>query len=205
MDITKLNDSELADLTANLVDLLGGPELSAIDPNVRAELVTAFGTKPADFVAELSAAVVADDEKKSAFSTKDLTRAELIFLARRTNFALKAGAAPKSQFDLARFGFPSPGVSKYIAQIPTDMAAVGFSNGTNTGSFRGNNNRNSIMYEIWRREGVDGVWLKHLLTRKQTFTDRGVTPGRYYEYRVRAVAAQTESVFSNSTVVYGVL
>ncbi len=180
MDITKLSDSELADLTANLLDLLGGTELSAIESHVRAELVTAFGTKPSGFALQLSAAAVADDEKRSAFSSKDLTRAELVFLARRVNFALKAGAAPKAQFDLARFNFPTPGVSKYIARTPTDMAAVGFSNGVNKGGFKGNNKKGSVSYEIWRRTGDDGTWQKHLLTRKQKFTDSGVTPGQYY-------------------------
>lgn len=205
MDISKLSDSELADHVSNLVDLLGGTELAAIDSHVRADLVTAFGTLPADFISGISAAAVAEDERKAAVSAKDQTRTELIFLARRTHFALKAGAAPKKQFDLARFSFPAPGVGEYVAQNPTEMSAVGFSNGVNTGSFKGNNKPNSVVYEIWRREGDDGGWHIHLITSKQEFKDVGITPGQYYEYRVRAKAKKNTSDFSNSTVVYGVL
>lgn len=35
------------------------------------------------------------------------------------------------------------------------------------------------------------------------FTDEGVTPGQYDEYKVRAKASKTISQFSNSAVVYG--
>jgi len=205
MNITKLTDSELADLTANLVGLLAGTELSAIEPGLRTELVTAFGTMPADFASELSDQAVANDDRKAATSTKDKTRDDLLFVTRRTQYALKAGGAPKSQFDLARFDYPAPRSAQYIAQTPTEMFAVGFSNGINTGGFRGNNRRGMVMYEVWRREGDEGPWHIHILTTKQRFKDEGVTPGQYYEYRVRAKASQNVSDFSNSTVVYGVL
>jgi hypothetical protein len=62
------------------------------------------------------------------------------------------------------------------------------------------------MYEIWRRQGDEGPGMMHMLSTKQKFEDnKGVVPGQYYEYKVRAAAAQTESNFSNSAVVYGVL
>ena len=205
MNITKLTDSELADLAANLVDLLTGTELTAIESHVRAELVTAFGTKPADFAGEISAAAIANDEKQAATSTKNKSREDLEFVTRRTLFALKAGGAPKKQFDLARFNYPAQRSAQYIAQTPSDMAAQGFSNGINTGRFNGNNKQGNVMYEVWRREGDEGPWAIHILTTTQSFKDEGVTPGQYYEYRVRARASQNVSGFSNSTVVYGVL
>ena len=205
MDINRLTDTELADLTANLVDLLAGTELSAIESHVRAELVAAFGTKPADFAGEVSAAAIANDERQAATSTKDRSRAELEFVTRRTQYALKAGGAPKTQFDLARFDYPAKRSAQYIAQTPTDMAAQGFSNGINTGRFRGNNVSQLVTYEVWRREGDEGTWHIQILTKKQTFKDEGVTPGQYYEYRVHARAAQNVSDWSNTTVVYGIL
>ena len=205
MNITKLNDSELADLTANLVGLLAGSELTAIESHVRAELLAAFGTLPADFASELSAQAAASDQSQAATSAKDKTREDLVFLARRTLYALKSGAAPKEQYDLARFDYPSRRTAEYIAQTPTEMSAVGFSNGINTGTFKGNNKAGMVVFEVWRRQGDEGPWGIHILTKKQTFKDEGVTPGQYYEYRVRARAAQNVSDFSNSTVVYGVL
>ena len=205
MDISKLTDSQLADFTANLVTLLSGTELVSIDPAVRADLVTAFGTKPAELAAQTAAAASMDNEKQSAFSTKDETAQELVFLTRRTRDFLKAGSAPKKEFELAGFDVPQTRVKALIAQTPTDMAAVGFSNGVNTGGFKGNNRPGSVVYEVWRRQGDEGEWQIRILTKKQDFKDEGVTPGQYYEYRVRARASQTLSDFSNSTVVYGVL
>jgi hypothetical protein len=205
MDVTKLPDRELADFTANLVSLLSGTDLASIDSHVRADLVADFGTKPADLGTQTAAAAAADNEKQSAFSTKDETRAELITLSRRTRDFLKAAIAPKKEFDLAGFDFPGPRSNTYVAQNPSNMAAVGFSNGVNTGQFRGNNKAGMVTYEVWRREGDEGKWHIQILTTRQSFKDEGITPGQYYEYRVRARAARTVSDFSNPTVVYGVL
>jgi hypothetical protein len=58
-------------------------------------------------------------------------------------------------------------------------------------------------YEIWRRHGDEGPWGIIATTRKQAFADTPVTPGQYYEYKVRAVAAKSTSNYSNSAVVYG--
>ena len=205
MDITKLNDSELADLATHLVTLLSGTELSAIESHLRADLVTAFGTLPASFAAKISAAAAANDEKLAAYSSKDQEREEILFLVSRTQKALGAGAAPDDQYALARLNAPATRSKEYIAKTPSEMSAVGFSNGVNKGTFKGNNKSHSIVYEIWRREGDTGSWHSHLLTKKQSFKDEAITPGQYYEYRVRAVAAQNVSDWSNSAVVYGVL
>lgn len=93
----------------------------------------------------------------------------------------------------------------YEAQNPTNLSVFGYSNGINRGKFSGNNKRGRVVYEIWRRQGDTGGWLLHATTKKQSFTDTPVTPGQYYEYRVRAVAAKSVSHFSNPAVVYGVL
>ncbi len=205
MNIRQLSDSELADLASNLLTLLAGPDLPAIDSHVRAELITDLGTRPADLADQTAAASVVDQEKRSAFATKSATFDEIVTWVNRVRDALKLGLAPKDQFVLAGLPFPAPRSNKYVAQVPSNMAAYGFSNGVNKGRFEGNNKSGLVMYEIWRREGDEGAWHKHLLTKKQTFQDEGVTPGQFYEYRVRAVAAQTMSSFSNSAVVYGVL
>ena len=90
------------------------------------------------------------------------------------------------------------------AQVPSDLAVEGFSNQENRGRFRGNNASGTVVYEVWRREGDEGPWGLRMAVKKQSFTDAGVTPGQYYEYRVRAVAATNMSGWSNSAVVYGV-
>jgi hypothetical protein len=205
MDISRLNRSELADFTANLVTLLGGTELASIDAAVRADLIAAFGTLPLQLATQTAAAAAIDNEKQSAFSSRDETAGELEFLTRQTRDYLKASNAPKKEFDLAGFDYPQGRAAEYFAQTPTDLAAVGFSNGVNTGRFVGNNRGYPVVYEVWRREGDDGAWHSHILTTKQSFKDEGVTPGQYYEYRVRARARKNVSDYSNTTVVYGVM
>lgn len=39
--------------------------------------------------------------------------------------------------------------------------------------------------------------------KKQSYLNTPVTPGEYYNYKVRAVAATNYSAFSNVAVVYG--
>jgi hypothetical protein len=205
MDISKFTMSDLADFTANLVTLLTGTELASIDAAVRADLIAAFGTLPAQLATQTAAATAIDNEKQSAFSSRDETAGELVLLTRRTRDYLKAGDAPKSELELAGFSMPKQRSNAYTAETPSDLAAVGFSNGVNRGGFSGNNRNGTVVYEIWRREGDEGAWHSHILTSKQSFKDEGVTPGQYYEYRVRARARQTISDYSNTTVVYGVM
>jgi hypothetical protein len=117
--------------------------------------------------------------------------------------ALAAAFAPKEQYDLCNFDFPATPVGAYIPQDPTDLAVTGSSNRTNSGRFKGNNRTNSVHFEVWRRAGDSGQWIYIRTVSKQKFVDSPVTPGQYYEYKVRAVARQAVSNFSNSAIVYG--
>ena len=57
----------------------------------------------------------------------------------------------------------------------------------------------SDSYEIWRRHGDTVDWYLHATIAEQAFDDSGITPGQYYEYKVRPVGGE----FSPSVVVYG--
>lgn len=205
MKLENLDGNELADMAENLAELLAGSELSSIEEHVRAELIALLGTKASLLATQTAAAQAIDFEKQAAFAARDMTYSEIIEWVRRVRDLLKAGRAVDAQFDLAGFNSPVRRGNAYRASDPTDVAAVGFSNGINELRYTGNNRHGLVVYEIWRRTGRESEWQKHDLTRKQSYHDHGVTPGQYYEYRVRAVAAQNTSGFSNTTVVYGVL
>lgn len=206
MNLRKLNESDLADLAANVAVLLAGTELDAIEPATRTDLITALGTLPTDLNAETAAALISETERKTRFTSKNALYEEVILWMGRVRDALKTGVAPKKQFDACGIDFAGVRTGPYIALDPTDLSVAGFSNGVNRGRFTGNNKNGLVTYEIWRRHGDEGPWAVHMLTRKQSFVDNtGVTPGQYYEYKVRAVAANTISNFSNSAVVYGIL
>lgn len=205
MNFRNLSENDLADFAANVAALLTGTSITSIDPNVRTDLVTAIGTKPADLATQTASASVAETARKAAVSTKNKTRDQIIALMSQVRDALKAGLAPKTEYDLCGFDFPTVASEVYIAQDPTDLSAVGFSNAVNKIRFIGNNKRGRVVYEIWRRHGDTAAWALHATTRKQSFTDTPVSPGQYYEYKVRAVASKPVSNFSNSAVVYGTI
>jgi hypothetical protein len=60
-----------------------------------------------------------------------------------------------------------------------------------------------LNYEIWRRHGDTVDWYLHATTSDPGFSDAGVKPGQYYEYKVRAVRGDSVSEFSPSAVAYG--
>jgi hypothetical protein len=203
MNFRTLNENELADFAANVTALLGGTQLTAIDENVRSALGLTIGTLPTTLGSQAAQAAIAEGERKAAVSARNATRKRVRDLMSQVRDALKAGLAPKLQYDLCGFDFPATR-STYEAQDPSELSAFGYSNGVNRIRFSGNNKPGRVVYEIWRRHGDTVDWGMHALTRKQSFTDTGITPGQYYEYKVRAVAAKSVSNFSNSAVVYGV-
>jgi hypothetical protein len=152
-----MNNNEMAAFAVNVINLLHGPELDAIDSNVRAALVAAFGSLPAVLIAQTADAVVAEDERKAKISSRNATTAAIALLLGQTRDLLKAHFAPKMQFDLAGFDYPSTTITRYVAQDPTDLSVIGFSNGVNKGKFVGKNKSDRVVYDIWRRTGHDGT------------------------------------------------
>ena len=205
MNFRTLKENDLSDFATNVSAQLAGTCITAIDSNVRTDLVTAIGTLPATLATQTAAAAVAESNRMAAVSTKNLTRTQIVALMSQVRDALKAGLAPKDQYDKCGFDYPITQPVPYIPQDPTNLSAAGFSNGINKGKFKGNNRNGLVTYEIWRRQGDEGLWGILATTKRQNFVDTPVTPGQYYEYKIRAVAARSASNFSNSAVVYGVL
>ena len=204
MNFRRIPDAQLADFSANVLTLLGGTQLAAIPATTRTALTTAFGNLPGDLGTQTADAAAAEAEKKSKVSIKNSTREQLELLLTQVRDTLKAGLATKGEYDLCGFDFGAKASGPYVPIDPTELSAFGYSNGVNKVTFKGNNPSGSVVYEIWRRQGDDGPWMLISTTTKQSFTDTPVTPGQYYEYKARAVAAKSVSNFTNSAVVYGV-
>jgi hypothetical protein len=202
MNFRILGDNDLSDFAANVYDQLRGAEITAIDPNVRNELVAAIGVLPGTLAMQTADAAVAEDSRKAAFSARNDTKFQLQALMSQVRDALKAGLAPKKQYDLCGFDYAKDR-SIIIAQAPTNLVATGTSNGVNRLTFNGNNRTGTVVYEIWRLHGDTVPFSIIATTKKQLYTDTPVTPGEYYNYKVRAVAASNASEFSNVAVVYG--
>lgn len=203
MDFRRLGDLDLAGFATNVITQLGGSSMAAIDSHVSSALATAIGSLPATLETEAAAAAVARDASRAAVAQKNLTRRALIALLKQVRDTLIANNAPKDEYAVAGFDYQDQVLTSYTAQDPTDLSAFGYSNGVITMRFSGNNKPGRVVYEIWRRHGDTVGWSIHALTRRQRYVDTGITPGQYYEYKVRAVAARSVSNFSNSAVVYG--
>ena len=203
MNYRNLTPEEKVQFAENVATLLGGTDLSAIDAAVRTDLLTAMGTLPADLDAADAEAFVAAAQSKASTEARNAAADQVDTVLKSVRDYLIAGNAPKEQFDLCAFDIPATTKTVVVAQTPTTLGVLGYSNHVNKGKFTGNNTPGSVVYEVHRREGDEGPWGLRLQTKKQTFSDVDVTPGQYYEYKVRAVAAKNVSEFSNSAVVYG--
>ena len=83
---------------------------------------------------------------------------------------------------------------------PAGVSAVATGPQVNRIEFSG---EDGLTYEIWRRHGDTVDWYLHTTVAEGAFDDPGVTPGQYYEYKVRAIRGEEASDFSESVVVYG--
>ncbi len=203
MNFRKLDESALANFTRNIATLLEGSELPSLNSSLRADLVAAIGTLPDTLGTQALEVLMAEGMRKAAVSARNDTRQQIINILVQIRNSLKASVAPKEHFDICGYDFPQTPSAVYTPNKPSDLAVVGFSDGTNVGRFNGNNNGAKVHFQIWRREGKTAPWTFEGQTMKQRFVDLPVVPGKYYEYRVRAVAAQAISNYSNTAVVYG--
>jgi len=200
MDNRRMGAFDLAVYAGQLKEFLVGGQLGSLDEPTRSALIAAFGTLPDELSARASEARTAEEIRKSKISAKNATKSEVLGRIALLRDALKANRAPADEMALCGFDHP-PRRSTYVALDPTGLSVTGTSNGVNTLRFSGNNAPARVIYEISRRESKSDRWAVVAVTKKQTFVDSGVTPGAYYQYKVRAVAAKTVSNFSNTAVI----
>lgn len=118
--------------------------------------------------------------------------------------AMRSVNSPGDEYAMVGFDPPIVDRGTVIPEIPTDLAAVGFSNNINSLNWVSHNVPGSVVFEIWAIIGDTAPDALVGTTTQQKWNHEGVTPGEYYEYHVRARAARNSvSAFSNSAVVYG--
>ncbi|MEQ1920899.1 MAG: fibronectin type III domain-containing protein [Pyrinomonadaceae bacterium] len=202
MDYRKLSDADLASFSKNVEDQLIAHSVTGLDNALADDLAAPLTTLNPPFGTAIDKAVEDTAVKQSTVADKQAIRDDVIVrLATVRNYMI-AASSPKKAFELCGFTYPAAGAT-VIANDPTDLVGVGSSNGVNRISFSGNNRHGRVVYEVWRRHGDTADWGIIASIRRQYYIDTPVTPGQYYEYKVRAVAATNTSNFSNSAVVYG--
>jgi hypothetical protein len=203
MTYRDLSDPALVDFGKNVHQQVAAHKVSTFSNALADALAAALAPVNTNFETSIEAAVVATAAKEAAVATKDADRVIEENGLSDVLLHLASTHATKADYELLGFPYPKKSASPVVAQDPTNLTAVGTSNGVNTLEFEGNNKSGDVTYEIWRRQGDEGAWGIIGTTRKQVYEDKPVTPGQYYEYKVRAIAAKTTSNYSNSAVVYG--
>jgi fibronectin type 3 domain-containing protein len=204
MDYRRLSDADLVDFSKNVEQQLTDHNVDGIDNTLADTLAATLTGLNAPFETSIEQSVQQTAEKQSVVAGKQATRDDLLAKLATVRNYLVAAESPKKAYEVCGFNFPKDR-SAVVAADPTDLAASGTSNGVNRLVWNGNNKTGSVIYEIWRLQGDTEPFRLLGTTRKQVYIDTPVTPGSYYNYKVRAVAARSVSNFSNVAVVYGAI
>lgn len=201
MNYRNLSDADLAEFAKNIVGKLTHGTVACFDVGLAHELAAALGSLCNELDANIDRCISLSADARAAFANKRGTR-NAIFASLGTihNYlgSLKGREADYESCGLTYRKSPS----MVVAADPTDVSVIGSSNGVNTIIFRGNHVFASVVYEIYRRPDRSAPWVLIGTARKQAYADTPVTPGQFYEYKVRAVAARTRSNFSDVGVIY---
>ena len=161
-----------------------------------------------DANAELSAAELNVVETRTlalaATAVAQEKAAIVVKLLSELKFAMRGVDATNDQYET--IGFTPPDTTRTIVNpnTPTFLMATGFSNGRNELGWVGNNASGSVVYGIEVKIGDTADYVLLATTSTQKYTHENVTPGQFYQYRVRAQAARNVvSGWSNEAVVYG--
>ncbi len=201
----QMSDPELANFAKNLEVRLAGHQVSCIDNDTADDLAAEIAPLTTGFEATIEESMQKNAAKESSFAFKRENRGFLLDAIVKVRNCLRYVNGPEGDYELCGFNYPQTSVVPIVPADPTNLVAVGTSNGVNTLTFRGNNASGLVVYEIWRRQGDTGDWVFQASVKRQTYTDTPVVPGQYYEYKVRAIAARNVSNWSNTAQVYGAI
>lgn len=202
MDYRKLSDADLVDFSKNVATQLLAHTVEGIDNALADDLAATLTPLNTSYETKIESGVQSRGMKQSTTAEKASLREEVLGRLAKVRNYLVAAESPKKAYEQCGFTYQSDRTI-VIAADPTDLVAVGTSNGVNQIRFNGNNKPSTVTYEIWRMHGDTAPWGIIATTRRQAYTDTPVTPGQYYAYKVRSVAATNQSNYSNVAVVYG--
>ncbi|MBK6723827.1 MAG: hypothetical protein IPO41_16620 [Acidobacteria bacterium] len=202
MEYRKLSDADLVDFSKNVETQLLAHTVEGLDNALADDLAATLTPLNTPYETTIESGVQTRALKQSTTAEKQALREDVLARLGKVRNYLVAAESPKTAYEICGFTYPGDRTT-IIANDPGDLVAVGTSNGVNQISFNGNNKPSAVTYEIWRMHGDTAPWGIIATTRRQAYTDTPVTPGQYYAYKVRAVAATNQSNFSNVAVVYG--
>jgi len=130
-------------------------------------------------------------------------RLELLKLLSGGKFGMRGVNATTAEYEAVGFDPPADPSNVTTPDTPTNLSAVGYSNGVNALRFKGNNGPGKVAYIVEAKKNGETDWVMIGSSQKQSFRHEEVTPGQRYQYRVRAQATRgLVSAWSNTAAVY---
>lgn len=201
MDFRRANAAVLVDFTRNVVGRLSGHEIECLPDDVADTLAAELQQLNDAFESDIARSIELETLLRSVYASRKRRQPQIV--SKLSNVLKHLTAKRATDADLELCGFKTRKTwTRVIAQDPGDLVVTGSETGVNKLRFKGNNRRNSVRYEVYRRKSPADEWTFLGLTPQQSFVDKPVVPGQFYEYKVRALASTTTSNFSDSAVVY---
>lgn len=205
MDFHRLSRADLVNFANNAATGVADGKV----PGFLAAQNTSISDAITDAAAELATAemdaVIATAAYHEAIEIAQSKRDVVVKLLQELKYNMLGVDTAEGVYDALGFTPPKFSRSQVVPVAPTGLAAFGTSNGINTLTFSGNNQSGSVTYVI---EAIIGDTAPYVLvgtTTQQKWDHVGVTPGQFYQYRVRAQASRNNvSAWSNTAVVYGI-
>jgi hypothetical protein len=199
-----MSRAQLVDFAANTATAVANGKVHGFLP---AQNIS-FSNALAAAKAELAAADLAQVEMRAlalqATQIAEDKRMAVLKILSEIKFAMRGVSSPAAEYQALGFVPPSQTRSVIMPQRPGELAASGFSFGVNQLRWSGNNASGTVMYIIEARIGPISAYVMIGSATRQSFKHTGVTPGKFYQYRVRAQASRgLVSEWSNEAVVYG--
>jgi len=204
MNPRTLNRPALVDFTTNAATGVASGKvtgfLAAQNTAISDALTDANAVLAAADLAQVEARQASLEATQIALNAADEVLQQLSDL----KFGMRSVESPPQDYDAIGFDPPSEVRAVVMPQTPSDLAATGFSNHTNQLRWVGNNVTGSVTYVVECKIGDTAPYAIVGTATKQSFKHTDVTPGQFYQYRVRAQAARNlVSDWSNEAVVYG--
>jgi hypothetical protein len=198
----KIPRAQLAVEAVAAANAFASGKVSSLSPVQSAELAAAILAE-----AELLKADDVDAVTKKAESIAATERAEqrqrrLAKMMSGAKLSMRGVDASAAEFDAVGFTPPAETRSMVTPETPTGVSAYGVNGGVKL-EWVGQNYSGSVFYQIYERNYPAGPWALLGSTTKQKFIHKGVPPGQFHQYEVKAQASDgTFSARSNTAAVY---
>ena len=202
MNPRQLSRPEVVDFARNAIKALEDGKITGLSPAEAAELAATLSAATDKLATSDQKVVATRSAYREATEDASVDKADVIGILTGLKFRMRGTGAGPDEYKAAGFD-PPAGTKRVDPETPGNLSATGYANGVNRLKYRGNNPAGAMIYTVQARTSLTTEWAIIGSTHKQSFKHEPVSPGQFYQYRVRADATNGRtSDWSNETVVY---